>query len=86
MTESRIADPLSYLNPTTVSPPVGRYSHGVLVPAGARLLFISGQIGSNADGSVPEDFSEQARNAWRNLLAILEAAGVAAENLVKITA
>lgn len=76
----------TYLNPAAVSPPVGRYSHGVLVPAGAPLLFISGQIGSRADGSVPEDFAEQARNAWGNLLAILKEAGMAPENLVKTTA
>ena len=69
-----------------MSPPVGRYSHGVLVPAGAPLLFISGQIGSRTDGSVPEDFAEQARNAWGNLFAILKEAGMAPENLVKTTA
>ena len=51
---------LTRLNPSTVAPPAGRYSHGVLVPAGAKLLFISGQVGIEPDGSVPSDFVGQA--------------------------
>jgi enamine deaminase RidA (YjgF/YER057c/UK114 family) len=74
------------LNPATIAPPVGRYSHGIAVPAGARLLFVAGQIGSRPDGTVPSDFAEQARNAWSNLLAILKEGGMTADNLVKTTA
>ena len=76
---------LTQLNPRTIAAPLGRYSHGVLVPAGANLLFISGQVGVDPDGSVPADFVGQARSAWRNLLAILEAAGMGPDNLVKVT-
>jgi enamine deaminase RidA (YjgF/YER057c/UK114 family) len=79
------AKALTQLNPSTVAAPAGRYSHGVLVPAGARLLFISGQVGIDPDGTVPSDFAGQARSAWRNLLAILEAAGMGPDNLVKVT-
>ena len=32
-------------NPTTIAAPVGAYSHAIEVPAGARTLFISGQVG-----------------------------------------
>jgi len=74
------------LNPATIAPPVGRYSHGMLVPPGAKLLFISGQVGSRPDGTVPADFAEQARNVWSNLLAILKEGGMTADNLVKTTA
>jgi enamine deaminase RidA (YjgF/YER057c/UK114 family) len=77
---------VTQLDPATIAPPVGRYSHGMLVPAGAKLLFISGQIGSRPDGTVPADFAEQARNAWSNLLAILKEGGMSADNLVKTTA
>jgi 2-iminobutanoate/2-iminopropanoate deaminase len=76
---------LTRLNPSTVAAPAGRYSHGVLVPAGTKLLFVSGQVGIDPDGTVPSDFTGQARSAWRNLLAILEAAGLNADNLVKVT-
>jgi 2-iminobutanoate/2-iminopropanoate deaminase len=84
MTEQN-ATGLARLNPPTIAAPLGRYSHGVLVPAGAKLLFVSGQVGVDPDGSVPADFAIQARSAWRNLLAILDAAGMTADNLVKVT-
>ena len=74
------------LNPPTVPVPAGQYSQGVLIPAGARMLYISGQIGAELDGSVPAEFTRQAENAWRNLLGVLEAAGMTADNLVKVTA
>ena len=73
------------LNPSTVAPPAGRYTHGMLVPADAKLLFISGQVGMAPDGTVPSDFAEQARNAWRNLIATLAAGGMTPDHLVKVT-
>jgi 2-iminobutanoate/2-iminopropanoate deaminase len=79
------ADGLTHLNPSTIAAPIGRYSHGVLVPSGAKLLFISGQVGIDPNGTVPSGFADQARSAWRNLLAILEAAGMGPDNLVKVT-
>ena len=76
---------LVQLNPATVAAPLGRYSHGMLVPAQSKLLFVSGQVGISPDGTVPPDFADQARNAWRNVLAILAEAGMSADNLVKVT-
>jgi enamine deaminase RidA (YjgF/YER057c/UK114 family) len=40
--------------PDTVAAPFGTYSHAVEVPAGSRLLYISGEVGVLPDGSVPE--------------------------------
>lgn len=71
--------------PGTVSAPVGGYSHGIEVPAGARLLFVSGQIPERPDGTVPEGFEAQCEAAWRNVLAVLAAAGMGPANLVKVT-
>jgi len=71
-------------NPSAIARPVGTYSHGVEVPAGARWLFISGQLGSAADGSVAADFREQADQAWRNLMAVLESAGMGIEDVVHL--
>ena len=53
------------------------YSHGVLIPSGASLLYISGQVGTDAQGNTPEDFSVQARNALNNFLSVLRAASPA---------
>ena len=64
---------------------IGRFSDGVAVPAGARTLHVSGNVGINADGVVPEGFIEQAENTWANILKILAAAGMGVEDIVKMT-
>jgi len=48
-------------------------------------LFISGQIPETAAGEIPKEFPAQARLAWRNVVAQLEAAGMSVGNLVKVT-
>ena len=53
--------------------------------AATRTLYISGQVGVAADGSIPSDAEAQSALAWRNLQAQLRAAGMGLENLVKIT-
>ena len=45
--------PIKVHNPKTVSL-AGAYSLGAEVPAGARLLYVSGQIGVNAKGKVQD--------------------------------
>ena len=70
--------------PDTVASPFSAYSHAVEVPAGARMLYVSGQLGVAPDGAVPEDFAAQADQAFRNVIAILEAAGMAARDLVRV--
>ncbi len=72
-------------NPKTVFAPTGPFSHGIETPAGARWLHISGQIGVAPDGKVPAEFEAQAEQCWRNVKAILAAAGMGVENLVKCT-
>lgn len=72
-------------NPAAVAPPVGSYSHAIETPPGARWLTISGQIGIGADGKVKPTAAEQAEQIWKNILAILAAAGMGPEDLVKVT-
>ena len=72
-------------NPAAVHAPLGAYSHVVEVPAGARLLFVSGQVPVRADGSVPESLAEQADQVYANIVASLAARGVAADAIVKLT-
>jgi 2-iminobutanoate/2-iminopropanoate deaminase len=73
------------LNPPAVAAPAGPYSHGIETPPGARWLHIAGQIGIAPDGKVPADFAGQAELCWRNIEAILAAAGMGVEHLVKCT-
>lgn len=72
-------------NPKTVAPPFSRYSLAVEAPASARWLHISGQVGVKPDGTVVQGAEGQIEAAWVNVLAILEACGMTAEDLVKVT-
>lgn len=72
-------------NPPGVHPPGGRYSHSAEVPADARLVFVSGQIGMRPDGSTPESFAEQADQAMANVVAVLAAKGLAPSSIAKLT-
>jgi 2-iminobutanoate/2-iminopropanoate deaminase len=73
-------------NPADAPAPFGAFSNGVEVPAGARLLFVKGQIGAAADGSLPDSFEAQARNAWSHVVAVLRSAGMDTEHLVRVGA
>jgi len=74
------------LTPSALRPPFAHYSHGVEVPAGARLLFASGQLGISSNDHVPEDAGEQAALCFRAIAAILAEAGMAPRDLVRINA
>ncbi len=73
-------------NPGTIAPAFSRYSLGVEAPAAARWLYVSGQVGVNPDGSFADGPEAQMEAAWRNVLAILDSAGMGAGDLVKVTA
>jgi 2-iminobutanoate/2-iminopropanoate deaminase len=72
-------------NPSTIAPPLGAYVHSLEIPAGARTLYVSGQVGMAPDGRIPEAFEQQADRAWRNLLEILASAGMGPSDIVKMS-
>ena len=74
------------LTPASIRPPFARYSHGVEVPAGHRLILCSGQLGIAPDEGVPEDAGEQAEICFRNIAAILAEAGLTLADVVRINA
>ena len=49
------------------------------------LLFVSGQVGSRADGTPEPDFEQQVQRAFDNLGATLEAAGCGFDDIVDVT-
>ena len=73
-------------NPTAVAKPLGRYHHGVQVPPNARLLYISGQLGMNPDGSAQPTPAAQVERVFLNILEILKDNDMGPENLVKTLA
>ena len=74
------------LAPSTIAKPFARYSHGVELPAGQRLVFCSGQLGVAPDGTVPEDVRAQADLCFSNIAAILGEAGMTLADIVRINA
>jgi len=70
-------------NPKSVHEP-SAYNHAIELPPGARVLYISGQVGVAPDGTLPPDFAGQAEQALKNLAAVLEAAGMSKQDLVKV--
>ncbi len=77
---------LHRLTPPHIRPPFARYAHGVVVAAGARLLFCSGQLGVAPDDSVPADAEAQAERCLQNIDAILQAAGMQRADVVRLNA
>jgi enamine deaminase RidA (YjgF/YER057c/UK114 family) len=72
-------------NPATVAAPFSLYSQGVEAPAKARWLVISGQVGVTPEGEVLMGARAQIEQAWRNVLNVLQAAGMGPHDLVKVT-
>ena len=74
------------LTPNSIRAPFARYSHGVEVPAGHRLILCSGQLGITPDERVPEDAGEQAELCFKNIAAILGEAGLTLAAIVRLNA
>src|SRR4029077_7606567 len=66
--------------------PTGPFAPAVLA-SGSRVLSISGQIADNASGQIVggDDAGEQARQALRNIDALLVAAGAKRTDVVKVS-
>ncbi len=73
-----------FLKPKSIRPPFARYSHGVEVPAGKRLVLCSGQLGIGPDDSVPEDAGAQAKLCFANIAAVLAESQLGLADIVRI--
>ncbi len=75
-----------FLTPKTIKPPFARYSHGVEVAPGKRLVLCSGQVAITPDDHIPEDVGAQTELCFRNIAAILAEAGLGLKDVVRINA
>jgi enamine deaminase RidA (YjgF/YER057c/UK114 family) len=74
------------LQPASIALPFARYSHGVELPAGARIIRTSGQLGLQQDGTVPDGSQAQAEVCFANIAAILGEGGMGANDVCHINA
>ena len=77
---------LKPLNPPGIHSPFARYVHGVEVPAGARLVVCSGQLGISPAGEVPDGVEAQAALCFEAIAAILAEAGMGLADVVRVNA
>lgn len=64
---------------------IGTYSDCIEESPNQRWLFTSGTPGMDAAGELPGDITAQAELAWGHILTMLDRAGMAVGDLVKIT-
>ena len=75
---------MKIINPESLGAPRG-YANGILTEAGGRLLFISGQIGWDAQQQiVSDDLVEQFDRALANVIAVVAEAGGTADQIARL--
>ena len=75
---------IKYHNPKTVSL-AGKYSLGAEIPAGARVVFVSGQGGTDGSGKLADGIEAQCDQVWKNIGEVLKAADMGFKDIVKMT-
>jgi enamine deaminase RidA (YjgF/YER057c/UK114 family) len=55
------------------------------IPAGGTASWPPTQVPETPDGHTPGDFEAQCRQAWTNVISVLTEAGLATNNLMKVT-
>jgi enamine deaminase RidA (YjgF/YER057c/UK114 family) len=76
---------LGIVSPPGLARPRG-YSHGILVPAGRRLLMVAGQVGWDAEERLaPGGFVPQFTQALENVMAVVREAGGAPDDIARLT-
>jgi len=61
------------------------YAQGIEVAGSGRTVYVSGQVGMDATGSVPDGVGAQAALAVANVHAVLAEAGLTPDAIVKVT-
>jgi enamine deaminase RidA (YjgF/YER057c/UK114 family) len=76
---------LAVVNPPELRAPRG-FAHGVLAPAGGRILFVAGQTAATPDGRVTTAaFVEQFERSLANVIAVVRAGGGRPEHVARMT-
>lgn len=74
---------ITHINPDQLAlSPV--FSHGALSTQ-AGVLYVGGQNGNDSSGAMAEGFAAQTEQAYRNVLAVLDAAGCSTGDVLKLT-
>jgi enamine deaminase RidA (YjgF/YER057c/UK114 family) len=72
------------VNPESLGAPKG-WSHGVLAPAGGRVLFVAGQVGCDGDAAEAPGFVAQFARALDKTLTVVRTAGGGPTDVARLT-
>ncbi len=77
--------PFAVVNPPELGAPRG-FAHGLIAPAGSRLLFVAGQTATDdAEHIATDDFTQQFDRSLARVLAVVRAAGGQPEHIARMT-
>jgi enamine deaminase RidA (YjgF/YER057c/UK114 family) len=80
-----VSSPFLGVNPRELGAHSG-FSHGLLAPAGGRLLFIAGQTATDEAGRIASDrFTEQFDRSLARVLTVVREAGGQPQNIARMT-
>src|SRR5215467_6492211 len=82
--EGEIAMAIKFHNPKSVSF-AGKYSLGAEVPQGARLFYVSGQVGVDSRGKLQAGIEKQVEQVWKNIGQVLKSADMGYRDIIKVT-
>ena len=74
---------IKFHNPPSVSL-AGKYSLGAEVPQGAKLFYVSGQVGVDSKGKLQAGIEKQVEQVWKNIAQVLKSAGMGFGDVVKV--
>jgi len=76
--------PIELRNSDRLPAPQG-FSHAAIASPGGRIVHLSGQIGTDADGNHPDGLAAQTDQAMRNIIDALLGIGGSCDDLAKLT-
>lgn len=74
----KVLEPRGHANPGS------RFAPGMEVAPGSRWCFVSGQVGLDGAGKLPDDAESQIGNAFDNVFAVLAEAGMGPDHIVRL--
>lgn len=73
------------IEPTGIYAPSADYAHAIEVREASRTVYLAGTMGLDADGSANPSIDHQLQMIWQNISAILKAADMSVDNIVRLT-
>jgi 2-iminobutanoate/2-iminopropanoate deaminase len=78
-------DPITHRSPDGIYAPTGDYAHAIELRRPERIVYTAGTMGLEPDGAPGAGLERQLELIWDNIRAILAAADMTVDNIVRLT-